>query len=156
DADTSPSTPVPPSFTGATVAVFGDRLCVFSGKTSPSYATTEQVQIANASGGDTTADTLKLTTAANSNDQQDQLIGGSDGSKSTTGTELIGAPGDPPTGMFALDRVDLFNILCIPCTAKLTDPTAVTAVVSAALKYCDDRRAFMIIDVPETRDTVQK
>jgi uncharacterized protein len=141
-----------PSFSGATVAVYGNRLCVLSGKVSPSYVTAELVKIAD-SGGDTTASTvLLLTTAANQNAQQDHSIGGSDGSVGGS-TELIGAPGDPPTGMFALDRVDLFNILCIPATSKLADPTA---AVDAALKYCDDRRAFMIIDVPQTTDTVQK
>jgi phage tail sheath protein FI len=145
-----------PSFTGATVAVYGNRLCVLSGKASPSYNTTELVQIADAAGDDTASKVLALalTTATNEDVQQDQLTGGADGSPPGA-SEIIGAPGDPPTGMFALDRADLFNILCIPLAAKLGD-SDMNAVVSAALKYCDDRRAFMIIDVPEHTDTVQK
>jgi hypothetical protein len=71
-----------------------------------------------------------------------------------TATEIVGAPGDPPTGMFALDKVDLFNILCIPRAADLSD-TEMVAVVSNALSYCNERRAFMIIDIPETTNTIQ-
>jgi phage tail sheath protein FI len=58
--------------------------------------------------------------------------------------------------MFALDYADLFNILCIPRAAQLTSDSDTIAVVSAALKYCDDRRAFMIIDLPNDTDQVQE
>jgi uncharacterized protein len=42
-------------------------------------------------------------------------------------------------GVFLLDRVDLFNLLCVP---GLTDP----AVLSNLQKFCRDRRAFLIAD----------
>lgn len=45
------------------------------------------------------------------------------------------------TGMFALDGVDIFNILCIP---GVTDG----AVLAIAAKYCEDRRAFLVADSP--------
>lgn len=49
----------------------------------------------------------------------------------------------------ALSRIapDLFNILCIPATSNMTDPAA-GKVLAAAQKYCQDRRAFLIIDIP--------
>jgi phage tail sheath protein FI len=50
------------------------------------------------------------------------------------------------TGMFALKKADLFNLLCIPPDARdgSTDP----AVYPAALKFCVDRRAMLIVDPP--------
>ena len=39
-------------------------------------------------------------------------------------TGLKGAPGEPPTGMYALNKVDVFNLLCIPRAADLTDAQA--------------------------------
>jgi uncharacterized protein len=60
------------------------------------------------------------------------------------------------TGLFALEDVDLFNILCLPRTG-VVDPDAENpiaeneafAVMSAALSYCEQRRAFYIIDAPQ-------
>ena len=72
-------------------------------------------------------------------------------------TALVGtAAVDPPTGMFALDKVDIFNILCIPRIARVTGTGAFVAgqvdtVVSAATTYCEKRRAFFILDSPSNR-----
>jgi uncharacterized protein len=80
---------------------------------------------------------------------------GDDGDLPDAG-DIIGSQAiDPPTGMFALDKADLFNILCLPAAADLADSSMI-AVVSNALKYCADRRAFMIIDIPETINTIQE
>jgi phage tail sheath protein FI len=61
--------------------------------------------------------------------------------------------------MYALDRVDLFNILCIP-RAVAADMAAsdanVTAIYSAALAFCELKRAFLLIDVPATIDEMQE
>ena len=59
---------------------------------------------------------------------------------------LIGSPA-ARTGIHALDDVDIFNILCLPDVAALTDTNA-AAVISAAEGYCAGRRAFFILDVP--------
>jgi phage tail sheath protein FI len=61
--------------------------------------------------------------------------------------ELIGNRGSK-TGLFALESVDLFNILCIPGG----DPN----VFAAAIPYCAERRAFLIMDLPESVDDVDK
>jgi len=156
------------SFTAATVEVFGTRLRVLSGKGSDTFSPTETVVIANAT-ADTTATTLALVTAGNSNVQQYPLglAAGADIAalkKSTVGgdgmapsaTQIIGSQAvEPHSGLFALDYADLFNILCIPRAAQLID-TEMVAVVSNAIKYCDDRRAFFILDIPATINEVQE
>jgi uncharacterized protein len=48
-------------------------------------------------------------------------------------------------GLYALDAVDLFNILCLP---GVTDAGTLADVT----KYCEDRRAFFIVDPPADRD----
>jgi phage tail sheath protein FI len=49
-------------------------------------------------------------------------------------------------GIFALEEVDLFNILCLP---GITDP----GILADADAYCKERRAFFIIDAPDTVKT---
>ncbi len=70
-------------------------------------------------------------------------------------TALIGNP-DEKTGLYALADVDIFNILCIPGTTKLED-TQAAQVISTAEAFCEEQRAFYIVDVPhedQTRDEV--
>jgi phage tail sheath protein FI len=67
--------------------------------------------------------------------------------------DIIGAR-LPKTGLFALEYVDLFNILCIPRAAELLAQEPFS-VYSAAEAYCLERRAFLIIDIPSTVNTVQ-
>lgn len=49
-------------------------------------------------------------------------------------------------GLRALDTVDLFNLLCIP-PPSFDDDTP-PAVYDAALTYCRDRRAMLLVDPP--------
>ena len=51
---------------------------------------------------------------------------------------------DLKTGIHALDKADLFNLLCIPPTTRAGD-TAV-AVYQTALAYCQKRRAMLLVD----------
>ena len=61
------------------------------------------------------------------------------------------------TGIYALDKVDLFNILCIPdaTRASVSNPSVLDSAVgspndvwSPAMDYCKKRRAFLLIDPP--------
>ena len=70
-------------------------------------------------------------------------------------TALEGAPGEPPTGMYALTKVDLFNLLCIPRAADLPDAQA-DALIGDALTFCEEERALLLIDIPADRNTVQE
>jgi uncharacterized protein len=51
------------------------------------------------------------------------------------------------TGLFALDQVDLFNILCMPGVSNKT-------VLDKAIAYCIKRRAFLIIDSPKNINSI--
>jgi phage tail sheath protein FI len=51
------------------------------------------------------------------------------------------------TGLFALEKADLFNLLCIPPDVRGGDTDAAT-VYSTAMQYCHDRRAMLIVDSP--------
>ncbi len=56
--------------------------------------------------------------------------------------------GDPAakTGMYALEKADLFNILCLPPVDREGDTS--TDTYSKALDYCWRRRAVLIVDPP--------
>ena len=73
------------------------------------------------------------------------LIGGADGAQlipaSDQNFEL--ALLDPSGGVNLLDRVDIFNILCVP--GETDEPT-----ISSLQKYCADKRAMLIADAPQT------
>jgi uncharacterized protein len=158
-------------FTGASVDVVNNKLRVLMGRGGDTYTTTDAIEITDFSVGDTTATLVKLTDATDTGaNVQEYALGlaagadiaalkkgdvGGDGDKPGA-DEIVGSLAvDPHTGMYALDYVDLFNILCIPRAADLS-ATEMTTVVSKALKYCEDRRAFMIIDIPKTIDQTQE
>lgn len=56
--------------------------------------------------------------------------------------------GDPnlKTGIHALRKTDIFNLLCIPPMTRAADVS--TGVQSAALALCVERRAMLIVDPP--------
>jgi Bacteriophage tail sheath protein len=51
-------------------------------------------------------------------------------------------------GLYALDKADLFNLLCIPADQRDGDGDTSSTVYGSALKYCVDRRALLIVDSP--------
>jgi uncharacterized protein len=52
----------------------------------------------------------------------------------------------PKTGIYALDKADLFNMLCIP--PDIRDGDLPTDVYGLGLLYCVERRAMLIVDPP--------
>ncbi|BAZ11865.1 putative bacteriophage major tail sheath protein [Calothrix sp. NIES-4071] len=54
-------------------------------------------------------------------------------------------------GLYALEKVDLFNLLCIPPYLDTGDVEA--SLISDAAAYCERRRAFLIIDPPSAWNT---
>ena len=91
--------------------------------------------------------------AATVNVQQMRLGGGKDGI-APAAAELIGVEADK-TGLYALEDVDLFNVLCLPA-APLLDAAAMQTVYMTAAGYCERRRAFLIVDIPDTIDTLTR
>jgi len=75
--------------------------------------------------------------------------------------ELIGDP-LAFSGMYALNKVDLFNLLCIPEAGRAlaSDPNAAdpninaTQIYAAAIALCIQRRAMLLIDPPPNVNTV--
>lgn len=72
------------------------------------------------------------------------LTGGQDGS--APGAAEVEGLRASKTGLYALEDADLFNLLCIPPLAP--DGDTASAVYIAALAYCKERRAMLIIDPP--------
>ncbi len=71
---------------------------------------------------------------------------GDNGTKLSDG-EYTGSQ-DEKTGIFALEKADLFNLLCIPPDDRALDTSP--AVYRAAMAYCGTRRAMLIVDSPAT------
>jgi len=70
---------------------------------------------------------------------------GSDGSNTLNDAAYQGDPSQK-TGIYALEKADLFNLLCIPADSRSGDTS--TAVYATALSYCTDRRAMLLVDSP--------
>lgn len=75
---------------------------------------------------------------------------GSDGSD-IADAEVLGNQGSQ-TGMYMLEKVPIFNLLCIPPLSRLpgaaTGPDVASATWGAAADYCANRKAFLIVDPP--------
>jgi phage tail sheath protein FI len=92
--------------------------------------------------------------------QQTSSVAGSDGTGLPGTGELIGDP-SLFSGIYALDKVDLFNLLCIPDATRANpgNPSALdiavdpNSIFGAAIALCDRRRAFLLIDVPPNVNT---
>jgi phage tail sheath protein FI len=167
------ASPNDPRYTNATVQLIGRhpnaRFLVLTGRVGDTRITMNFTE----SGG-TTAAALGLFGAGVQVNVQQYSLGGP-----TAGFQInptLGSNGNLPTdlpnandimgvrvnktGMFALENVDIFNILCIPRAADLVPPLVTPAqlptVYSAAETYCLERRAFLIMDIPRYIDTVQE
>ena len=107
------------------------------------------------------APTLHLTGAGSFNNVQQYSLGGGASFGAQTGA-IAGNDGTPPnatqilgdynakTGLYALRDVDLFNLLVIPRTVQLST-TEANAVYAASLAFCEERRAFFLLDPDPTK-----
>jgi uncharacterized protein len=96
--------------------------------------------------------------SANAEDNSARYLLGSGAGGAQSGA-VPGSDGSPPmpadlegsraakSGLYALEDVDLFNILLLP---GQTDP----ALQAVALAYAEERRSFVILDLPGTIDTL--
>jgi len=153
-------TPAEPLLTGATVEIVGNSLRVRAGRTgTPAVITLAE------NGATTVADLALSGPGVAANVQQFHLGG------AALAFQGAGTPGADPTfpaqapdatalegnrasktGIYALEDVDLFTILSIPRAADLS--TGMATVYTAAANYCEERRAFLVIDIPADVDTV--
>ena len=81
-------------------------------------------------------------------DAQDAMLASDGGS--LTEDDFVGQGRDAAqTGLFALEQVDLFNILCIPPYLSGTNGMDVDPdLISQAAAYCEQRRAMLLVDPP--------
>jgi len=130
---------------GATVQLTGNRFRALLGRTGPGFEPDAVIRFAGAA-ADTTATDLVLTAAAGATegDQMFVLDDGADGAAPDEG-ELRGTRA-AKAGLYALEDVDQFNILCIPRAAELDGPD-MRAVYAEAEQYCEERRAFLLLDL---------
>src|SRR5262249_18748119 len=71
---------------------------------------------------------------------------GTDGNAPTQ-TEFLGSQ-SAKTGLYALEKADLFNLLCIPPYTDTADVD--TQVVSDAATYCESRGALLVVEPPSS------
>ena len=166
--------PTPPALTGATVTVVGDsRLVVCAGRGDPARKINDTIVFSNAAAPADNAATVMLLTTAAANVQQYPLgstlpttagyqIGaaGTDGA-APNADALVGAVADAnDRGIYALRKADLFNLLCIPraatMAAEVNGDTQMRQVVEKSIAFCDSRRAFMLVDIPESVNEVSE
>ena len=161
------------AFSGASVTVVGDCLRIVAGSTDSN----SRVTFAATAGDPTSAGELQLETAQTNVQAYSLGTNGSTGtseiSHTAQGKIEIGTNGDLPdgtallgqrldkSGIYALEDVDLFNLLCIPRASVVSGDDALSvneafAVQRAAIDYCEERRAFFLMDTPTGRDEVQE
>jgi phage tail sheath protein FI len=141
---------------GATVRLVGKgtaaipyRYQILSGRGGAAFSGAETLAVAGAG-----AAALGLA-GVTPNAQQVRLGGGKDGDTLAL-AHLAGVAADK-TGMRALDDVDLFNILCLPAAAAAELPTGdMQTLYMTAAAYCEERRAFLIVDIPRVVDTLAR
>ncbi|MBS7542760.1 phage tail sheath family protein [Ancylobacter oerskovii] len=137
----------------ARVALIDGRLRLAPGGSNASV----RLNVTN-NGGNTSAATLGLAGGAENvaryalgigpaGQAQTGAVPGDDGTPGTP-TQLAGSR-SAKTGLFALEEVDLFNILCVPDQSD-------DALLAAALDYAKERRAFFIADLPRSVDTLDE
>jgi phage tail sheath protein FI len=96
-------------------------------------------------------DTAARPSATPRNAQQElipaKFLTGNDGDDLEAG-DYTGSEGNK-TGLYALEKADIFNLLCIPDSLTLEGGSDLT---TAAIAYCERRRAMMLIDSPDAWD----
>jgi phage tail sheath protein FI len=73
---------------------------------------------------------------------------GSDGDPLDQAALTGGTTQSDGNGLYALDRTDLFNLLCIPPHSREDDGDIENQLIEDAISYCKKRRAIFLIDPP--------
>src|SRR5450755_130841 len=129
------------AFSGFTYTASSNTLTLTSG----SYGSNSSVSV-QALFGDTLADDLQLTTGKGTSSHAKVSLtlsgAGADSVSSSEEFDLYIGNRANFEGIYALDKVDLFNLLCLSGVTN-------TSILSFAATYCEERRSFMIVDPPQ-------
>jgi phage tail sheath protein FI len=71
---------------------------------------------------------------------------GSNGSQLVS-TDILGSESQKQ-GLYALEQVDLFNLLCLPLYSEGLEAANLTSLIGSVTSYCEKRRAFLLLDPP--------
>jgi hypothetical protein len=154
-----------PLLSGATVQVLGAGSMtnpyfyrILAGRGGTGFDPGVKLELTDTNAGtDVLASDLKLNgtavgTPTTTNVQQYKFASGQDDTLVTDVT-IRGLEANK-TGLYALDDVDLFNVLCIPAAtigSRLgLSASQVQAIITEATVYCDDHRAMFIVDIPSS------
>ena len=134
--------PANPAYAGFRATRDGSRLLLESGTRGAGSS----VQIYEAD-ANSIADELKLLAGSTATQGRNETLEQGDEAPYTDADvyNLVIADRSQRRGLYALESVDLFNILCLP---GITD----AGVISDAAAYCRERRAFLIVDPPRATD----
>jgi phage tail sheath protein FI len=129
-----------PAYRGFTTAVSGDSLVLTSG----SRGAGSSVAVSVADSEDIAANLKLLADATVTSPQNAMLQGGTESAYTEAEAyNLFIASRSQRRGIYALESVDLFNILCLPGVSD-------SGILQDADAYCGERRAFLLIDSPKT------
>jgi phage tail sheath protein FI len=85
----------------------------------------------------------------------DGLEPSSDTWRTSKGAAAINGDADARMGIYALEEIAprVFNLLCLPGSARLSEDSQ-KAVLTEAAEFCRDKRAFLLVDVHEDVTTI--
>ncbi len=136
------------AFSRATVAVVDDALVLTPGgddrsvRFNPTGGGATALQLTTAAGASVNVASYQMGTGPSVAAQQG-AVGGDDGAPPTD-IEVLGTRAQK-TGLYALEDVDLFNMLNLP---EVTD----TTVLANAITYAEERRSMILIDMDDSVD----
>ncbi|HKR21652.1 MAG TPA: phage tail sheath C-terminal domain-containing protein [Pyrinomonadaceae bacterium] len=76
---------------------------------------------------------------------------GTNGNPINQGSFIGGTRRADKTGFYALEKADLFNLVCIP---PYGDADVDVPLIDEAIAYCEQKRAMLLVDPPAAWDTV--
>ena len=154
--------PDDPRFAQARVSVVAGRVTVLPGGSAPGArldfdtppaAGSNWAAKLNLTGATATDNPAAYTASIGDVGAQSGSAVGVDGNPPAGAGPVVGDP-DDKTGLYALEDVDLFNLLCVPLAADLPEADGV-AILNDALALCVRRRAFLIVDPPRGRTSAE-
>jgi phage tail sheath protein FI len=137
-AEVRKAKPAYPAYRDFTVSVVGNKLVLATGTRGAASSIAVTAAPLNS-----IADELHLLAGSVTTQPADVTLGGGAETPYTSADVYPSFIGDRAkrVGLYALEAVDLFNILCLP---GITD----TGVLMDAAAYCEERRSFFVIDAP--------